>query len=713
MSGRLGLCLLIVISSFVGGKGRVIGNVGSRIGRVEIRKGEPRDVTGIYKLVSGQNLGTGWSGVGLEQDIEAGSVVVARDSDQKDVVGMTVSWKIVDQLEIGNIFVAPSQRQRKIGENLVRHLIRRAQEDGLSRIILEVRESNIPARNLYEKLGFRIAGRRPKYYEGNETAILMECDTSINDDDSHHLQLQEGNNMLSRYSQGETPLVTALENIAPKIKASFFVPGHKMGQSIPSRLSSFGGPDGRISNLWRHDLTEIPGLDNLGNPQDVIAEAQNLASEAYSVDDTWFLVNGSTSGIIAAIVACVKRFTKKFGTARRAKVVLPRNVHKSAIEGLISSGAEPLWLYPHYDVLNDIHHGINVVEVAKMLEASEGQRDDIACILIVSPTYYGAVTDIGSLQKLARSHNIPLVVDEAHGAHLAFSSGEEKEKELNMRRLSATYHNADIIIQSTHKCLSALTQSAMLHRGKDSIVEASDIFRALSLVQTSSPSYLLMASLDAARWQMMNEEGQKMMREFLVLSRKLRRQIELIPQLQLISENMDGIFRLDFTRVTVLTSQIPATGNEVSAMLEEKGIYCEMSSERHFTLALSLGNTEKDIDELVRTLKDIIEELCSRTADLERQDAVKGLTDSISTVTRMTPREAFFAPSKLVPFDQAEGYIGAETISPYPPGIPILMPGEEITADVLGSLSSAITMGKQIVGATDSTLRHILVVDEK
>ncbi len=275
-------------------------------------------------------------------------------------------------------------------------------------------------------------------------------------------------------NQNQTPLLDALKANTARPHAPFYTPGHKLGKGISQPLADLLG-----KAVFRADLTELADLDNLFSPQGVIQTAQQLAAEAFGASQTWFLVNGSTCGIEAAILATC-------GTGD--KIILPRNVHSSAIAGLILSGAIPIFLNPEYDPVLDIAHSITPNAVQSALQ----QHPDAKAVLTVYPTYYGVCGNLSAIANITHQYNIPLLVDEAHGAHFAF------HPELPTPALAA---GADLTVQSIHKVLGAMTQASMLHI-QGNRIDCDRISKALQLVQSTSPSYLLLASLDAARQQM-------------------------------------------------------------------------------------------------------------------------------------------------------------------------------------------------------------------
>mmetsp|Transcript_13861 Transcript_13861/g.22641 ORF Transcript_13861/g.22641 Transcript_13861/m.22641 type:complete len:488 (+) Transcript_13861:3-1466(+) len=478
-----------------------------------------------------------------------------------------------------------------------------------------------------------------------------------------------------------------------------------------------------MQDIFRFDLTEIPGLDNLADPEDVIMLSERLAAEAFGAKKTFFLVNGSTSGIIASIMACVAQFRRKNPTFRgNPKIVLPRSVHKSAIHALVVSGAVPLWIWPDYDEEFHIAYPIT----PSTLESAMQEHQDIAGVIIVSPSYHGVISDIAGLSRVCDGLDVPLVVDEAHGAHLnAFRARTGIS--------SATVLGADAVVQSTHKCLSSLTQSAMLHVPPNSRLDVSVIQESLPLVQSSSPNYLLMASLDAARWQFSQPEmaGSDLPEISQVAHEKLAaisglevfghpgigndQPGKIIPTIN--PGNSADPILIDPTRITILTRKLGISGFEFAQKLEENGgVYCELASERHVTLALSLGNNLTHIETLVKEASSIAKEArvrannCDRTTAKDQNRLLEPSKREAASIPPITPREAFLMPTETLSAADAAGQLCAETICPYPPGIPVIVPGELITQDTIERLQRLRNKGACIVGARDATLQTFQVL---
>lgn len=485
-------------------------------------------------------------------------------------------------------------------------------------------------------------------------------------------------------SQAKTPLVDALRECANKNHAPFYAPGHKRGQGIPQQLADCFG-----SAVFRADLPELPELDNLFAPQGVIQEAQQLAAAAFGAEHTWFLVNGSTCGVEAAILA-----TCTTGD----KIILPRNVHSSAIAGLILSGAIPVFVNPEYDPVLDIAHSITLEGVATALE----QHPDAKAVMMVYPTYYGVCGDVGAIATLAHQYNIPLLVDEAHGAHFAF------HPDLPTPALAG---GADLTVQSIHKVLGAMTQASMLHV-QGSLVDIDRVSKALQLLQSTSPSYLLLASLDAAR-QQMAMQGQQLMDRTLHLADDARTRISQIPGLSVLqsAEKTPGFVALDSTRLTIRVSGLGLTGFAADEILGQHCVIAELPSLQHLTFIITLGNTEADIERLVQSFTTLAKE--HRRTSLPLKTSVSynvAAMPNIEQLVCISPREAFFAPRETLPVEKTCDRISAELVCPYPPGIPVLMPGEVITPAALDYLQQIQAMGGFISGSADASLRTLKVL---
>ncbi len=499
--------------------------------------------------------------------------------------------------------------------------------------------------------------------------------------------------------QTDAPLLKALQTCAQRYHTPFYTPGHKQGQGISQPLAELLG-----LSVFRADLTELLELDNLFTPQGVIQEAQQLAASVFGAKYTWFLVNGSSCGIIAAILATC---------GPGEKIILPRNIHQSAIHGLILSGAVPIFVSPEYDPSVDIAHSITPASVAVALQ----QHPDVKSVMMVYPTYYGACGDVGAIAQIAHQHHIPLLVDEAHGAHFAFHANLPT---------TALASGADLTVQSTHKVLGALTQASMLHV-QGSRINVDHLSKALQLLQSSSPSYLLLASLDAAR-QQMALHGEQLMTRTLHLAEVARNRIREIPRLSILEpSHTQGFVAIDQTRLTVNVSELGLTGFEADQILDQQlSVISELPSLQHLTFIISLGNTQVDIDRLVQALITIAQDGRLPPSTNPWQEVFRKWKAELMQIhpasfivyPSLSPREAFFASTEtlsvkeisLTPPSGEEIRISAELVCPYPPGIPVLMPGEIVTPAALDYLQQILALGGSITGCSDPTLQTLKVV---
>lgn len=479
-------------------------------------------------------------------------------------------------------------------------------------------------------------------------------------------------------AQINIPLLAQLQQLSQEADAAFYTPGHKRGRCVNDNLQNLLG-----KLVFKADLPELPELDNLFAPNGVIAEAQQLAALAFGATQTWFLVNGSTCGIMASIMA-----TCGMGE----KIILPRNIHTSAIAGLVISGAIPIFIHPEYNSVQDITYSITPTALEKTLK----HHPDAKAVMILYPTYQGICGDISKIAEITHKYNLPLLVDEAHGGHFAFHPHLPP---------SALSMGADLSVQSTHKVLGAMTQAAMLHlKGKR--IEPFRISKALQLLQSTSPSYILLASLDAARAQMALL-GKDLMTKTLQLAEKANHKLKKIKDISVLEfEPQPGFTYLDRTRLTVDVSQLGLTGFEADEILHQQlGVTCELPLPKHLTFIITFGNNIEDIDKLIKafiTLSDF--RLPTPNSPSGKKLFAQTLQSPIS------PREAFFAVTETLPIEQSVNRICGELICPYPPGIPVLMPGEIITLEAINYLQQVLVLGSAITGCSDPSLKTIKVI---
>ncbi|XP_077227622.1 uncharacterized protein LOC143860713 [Tasmannia lanceolata] len=487
---------------------------------------------------------------------------------------------------------------------------------------------------------------------------------------------------------GTTPLVSALKASAEQDAASFHFPGHNRGRAAPHSLAQLIGV-----RPFLHDLPELPELDDLFSPKGVILDAQKQAAELFGSSETWFLVGGTTCGIQAAIMAtCSPGET----------LILPRNSHISAMSAMVLSGAVPKYILPEYNSQWDIAGGITSLQVENAIKELKMEGRRAAAVLVTSPTYHGICSDVSEIAQLCHSHGIPVIVDEAHGAHFKFHPQMPS---------TALEQGADLAVQSTHKVLCSLTQSSMLHMSGD-IVDKERICRCLQTLQSTSPSYLLLASLDAARAQL-SENPDTIFNEAMDLAKEARRLIEIIPGVSVMNSfDFSGCPLIDPLRVTVGLEGLSLSGYEADEILcEEHGVIAELSGVRSLTFAINLGSCRQHILRLGSGIECLSETFLPENGLYDERKRVEGKVSAPFDGIRMnlSPREAFFARKRRVSIGESLGEVCGELICPYPPGIPVLIPGEIITESALSYLMDVRNMGAVISGAADSQLSSVTV----
>jgi arginine decarboxylase len=462
------------------------------------------------------------------------------------------------------------------------------------------------------------------------------------------------------------------------------------------------------------DTTEVKGLDYLSTPTGIIGEAQELASEAFGADKSWFLVNGTTVGIHAAVMSVAEPLDT---------VLLSRDCHQSAFSALVLSGARPLWVQPAYDD----EFGIATVSTEnfkRRLSEAEEAGEAPSAALIVSPNYFGVCADVSEISKACHEQlDIPLLVDEAHGSHFAFDS------KLPQTSLAA---GADLVVQSTHKTLSAMTQASVLHV-KGERINLDRVSASLQILQSSSPNYLLMSSIDAARAHASlasdyyDEEDSGTPQTFtraIQQCMEFKREVASIPGLRVLGINGGDAplafwdqRRLDPLRVTVSVSELQQNGFEVSSTLEERyGIVSELATNKCMVFIVTLSTLRSDLEQLAVALREIA--VKGRGGGTGLNSAESGakatLLDLAFECTQvLSPRDAFFSKHCRVDIGKAVGRVCAEIVCPYPPGIPILYPGEEISENALAFLKTFKQDGGYVTGCSDTTLKTILVVEQQ
>ena len=478
-------------------------------------------------------------------------------------------------------------------------------------------------------------------------------------------------------SKNISPISEAMRKYSADGALAFHTPGHKQGLGAHSLLKELITSEG-----LRREVSLMKELDDLHDPQTYIKEAQSLAAKLWNADEAFFMVNGTTSAVQAMIMATLKP---------NDLVLVPRNVHRCVISGLILSGARPIYLMPEYD--SDLAISLNLT-VETVQEAID-KYPQAKALIIVSPNYYGIAADLVSIAKLLHERGMFLLVDEAHGAHLRFS---------DKLPISAIDAGADLAAQSTHKILGSLTQTSMLMI-KSKLIDVEHVKRAVSLLQSTSPNYLLLASLDIARLQM-QESGIELIERAINLSELLRSAVNAINGLKTFS-NVEG-FELDNTKVTVNVSELGLTGIETEKILRYKyKIQCELSEVNNLLFLITFADTDYEIEMLINSLRQL-------SANKSNQDKIE-INNSALIVPhpelKLTPREAFYSSTKAVTLDKAVNEICAEEVTFYPPGIPVLCPGELITAEIVEYIKSNKNVGRRLIGASDTSLNSIKIIN--
>lgn len=480
--------------------------------------------------------------------------------------------------------------------------------------------------------------------------------------------------------QERCPVVEALQAYIGEGALPFHMPGHKGGRGAPAPAQALLG-----RRLWAADVTEIPGLDDLQEPAGCLWDGQQLLASLYGAGSSFFLVNGSSCGIAALLLTALRPGDE---------VLVPRNAHRSVLSGLVLSGARPVFVPLRLDEATGIPLGLVLEDLDRVLAAHPAAK----AAVFVHPTYHGAAGDLASLAAACRRRGLLVLVDEAHGVHLPWAPGQLPP--------SALACGADACVQSAHKLAASLTQSAWLHVRRGSALDAGRLKTALQWLQTSSPSYLLLASLDAARWQLARE-GKPRLQQVLAGAAQLRALLGRLPQLALLGgpeARLAAPFSLDATKVTV--SVRGWTGEAAMAWLRHRaGVVAEWADGEHVLLLLTMG----DEADAWRRLAAALEALAA-AAPPGRAEGPR-LTLPPLPPGRLTPREAAMAPWRSLPWEQAAGQIAAEAVTPYPPGIPAVLPGEELTPDIIAWGLACRRTGVHVSGLADGSLKTIRVVD--
>jgi arginine decarboxylase len=484
-------------------------------------------------------------------------------------------------------------------------------------------------------------------------------------------------------SQNETPLFSGLIEHAKRNPIQFHIPGHKKGAGMDPEFRNFIG-----DNALSIDLINIGPLDDLHAPKGIIKKAHDLAAEAFGADRTFFSVQGTSGAIMAMIMAVC---------GPEDKIIVPRNVHKSVMSAIVFSGAIPVFIHPEIDEKLGISHGITPDSVERALD----QHPDAKGVLVINPTYFGISADLKKIVEIAHSRNVPVLVDEAHGVHIHFHEDLP---------LSAMQAGADMAATSVHKLGGSMTQSSILNV-KEGLVSSKHVQSILSMLTTTSTSYLLLASLDTARKQLATK-GKELIGKTIELAQSIRKRVNEIPHLYCVGEEILGskaTFDYDPTKLIISVKDLGLTGYEVENWLRERhNIEVELSDLYNILCIVTIGDTENEANALVHALRELSDE-CEHSK--EKVEPIQVLLPEIP-ILALTPRDAFYSETEVIPFTESEGRIIAEFVMVYPPGIPIFIPGEIITRENLHYIRENLEAGLPVQGPEDDELKMIRVIKE-
>ncbi len=478
-------------------------------------------------------------------------------------------------------------------------------------------------------------------------------------------------------SQENAPIYEALMEFEKKRVVPFDVPGHKRGRGNPELVKLLG------EQCVRLDVNSMKPLDNLCHPVSVIRDAEKLAAEAFGAAHAFLMVGGTTSAVQAMVLASVKRGDK---------IILPRNVHRSVMGALVLCGAIPVYVDPACDERLGIPLGMRVADV----QAAIQKNPDAKAVLVNNPTYYGICSDLRAIVQLAHAHGMLCLVDEAHGTHFYF--GENLP-------VSAMAAGADIAAVSMHKSGGSLTQSSMLLTGPG--VSDGYVRQIINLTQTTSGSYLLMASLDISR-RNLALRGRESFAEVVRLAEYARTEINDISGYYAYSKeliNCDSIYDFDVTKLAVNTLDIGLAGIEVYDLLrDEYEIQVEFGDLGNLLAYLSIGDRSQEVERLVSALA----EIKRRFGKTDRNGLMR--QEYIDPEIAVSPQEAFYAEKESLPLAETKGRVCSEFVMCYPPGIPILAPGERITKEILDYIQYAKEKGCSMTGPEDADINRLNVL---
>lgn len=454
----------------------------------------------------------------------------------------------------------------------------------------------------------------------------------------------------------------------------FHMPGHKRHL-------------GNMVNPYSIDITEIEGFDDLHHAEGILKELEEKAAQLYKTEETHLLINGSTAGILSAVSGC---------TSRHGKIAVARNCHKSVYHGVLLNELQLCYLYPQYLEKYGINGGIFPEDVDNLLK----KEPDIQAVIITSPTYEGVVSDVEAIAKVVHKYHLPLIVDEAHGAHFYFHDKFPK---------GALECGADVVINSLHKTLPAFTQTALLHM-QGAYVNREKIRKYLSIYQTSSPSYILMSGIGQCLG-FMEQQGKAQLEKLWGYLKEFYQLAEKLQKISIVNEQIkeySSVYDFDLSKIVICCKDIDKTGENLKDILREKyHLELEMSAGNYCLAMTTLADTPQGLERLMRAITEQ-EQFCDKVQEAFGIPYTCPKTEAVYTLA-----EAEDKGKENVFLEQAQGRVSAEMVYLYPPGIPILCPGEIITQEILILMKAYRKKGIHFRGMQDETGEYIQVIEER
>jgi len=480
------------------------------------------------------------------------------------------------------------------------------------------------------------------------------------------------------FDQNRTPLFDAVKYHVKRNAVPLQIPGHKHGNGLEEYKEFVG------ENVLRMDLNQTRGIDIIWDPTSVISEAEKLLAETFQASSAHFLINGTTSGVQAMIMSACKPGDQ---------IILPRNVHKSIFNALILSSAKPVYVLPEISDDLGIVLGITEESLRKAIKENQGAK----AVLAINPSYYGVTSNLKSIVEVAHQYDMPVLVDEAHGTHMHFH---------HYFPLSAMEAGADMSAVSLHKTGGSMTQSSALLIGNSNI-DPKYVKQVLNLTYTTSPSYILLCSLDVARKQLATR-GRQILDQVIELLKWSREEINKIDGLFAPGKDFfekTGYFSFDETKLLINVQKIGLTGYEVEELLaRDYNILVELADMYNILAITGLGERKEYLEALINALRDIAQHVDRK--EIKKINAVQFNPEII-----IQPRDAFYSPKKSVPLEKCAGEISGEMIMVYPPGIPLVSMGEVITPEIIEYVKLLKQEKCTLQGTSDPLVDFVMVLD--